>query len=116
MITQIRPAAFSQWLASQSDSTPLVLDVREPWEINMASIQPLVDAPAFDVLFMPMQSIPNRLPELPQDRVIACLCHHGIRSQQVAAFLHHRGFEQVINIAGGIDAWSRELDASIAVY
>jgi rhodanese-related sulfurtransferase len=116
MIAQIRPAAFSQWLAMQSDAQPLVLDVREPWETHTAAIQPVPDAPAFDVLFMPMQSIAQRLNELPQDRTIACLCHHGIRSQQVAAFLQHQGFEQVVNIAGGIDAWSRELDASVAIY
>ncbi len=94
----------------------MVLDVREPWEISTASVKPLADAPAFDVLLMQMQSIPQRLDELPQDRPIACLCHHGMRSQQVAAFLLNRGFEQVINISGGIDAWSRELDASIATY
>jgi rhodanese-related sulfurtransferase len=116
MIPQIRPAAFSQWLASQSDAPPLVLDVREPWETNTASVKPLPDAPAFDVLFMPMQSIPQRLNELPQDCTIACLCHHGMRSQQVAAFLLNRGFEQIVNIAGGIEAWSRELDASVATY
>ncbi len=116
MIPQIRPASFSQWLASQSDAAPLVLDVREPWEVSIASIQLLADSPSFDVLFMPMQSIPQRLNELPQDRAIACLCHHGIRSQQVAAFLSHRGFEHVVNIAGGIQAWSQELDSQVAQY
>ncbi len=119
MIPQIRPAAFSQWLlslAAQGDVAPLVLDVREPWEVSTASIQLIADAPAFDVLLMPMQSIPQRLSELPQDRAIACLCHHGIRSQQVAAFLLNRGFENVINISGGIEAWSRELDASVESY
>ena len=119
MIPQIRPAAFGQWLsglAAQGDAAPLVLDVREPWEVSTASIQLITDAPAFDVLFMPMQSIPQRLQELPQDRAIACLCHHGIRSQQVAAFLLNRGFENVVNIAGGIEAWSQELDASVASY
>jgi rhodanese-related sulfurtransferase len=115
MIPQIRPAAFSQWLAMQ-DATPVVLDVREPWEIHTASIKPLADSPAFDVLLMPMQSIAQSLNELPQDRPIACLCHHGIRSQQVAAYLLHRGFENVTNISGGIDAWSRELDSSVAAY
>jgi rhodanese-related sulfurtransferase len=115
MIAQIRPAAFSQWLATQ-DATPVLLDVREPWETHTASVKPLPDSQAFDVLFIPMQSIPQRLNELPQDRTIACLCHHGMRSQQVAAFLLNRGFEQVINIAGGIDAWSHELDASVATY
>lgn len=120
MIPQIRPAAFGQWLVTQSDATPqsapLVLDVREPWEVSTANIKLIADAPAFDVLYMPMQSIPQRLNELPQDRTIACLCHHGMRSQQVAAFLLNRGFENVINIAGGIDAWSREVDPSVAAY
>jgi rhodanese-related sulfurtransferase len=115
MIPQIRPAAFSQWLATQ-EATPVVLDVREPWETNTAFVKPLAEAGAFDVLLMPMQTIPQRLNELPQDRPIACLCHHGARSQQVAAFLLNRGFEKIINIAGGIDAWSRELDASVATY
>lgn len=116
MIPQIRPAQFREWLASQSDSPALILDVREPWETHTASVQPVPDTPALDVLFMPMQSIPQRLNELPPGRMIACLCHHGIRSQQVAAFLQRQGFEQVVNIAGGIDAWSRELDASVALY
>ncbi len=116
MIPQIRPAAFTQWLKSLDGITPLVLDVREPWEVSTASIQPVADAPAFDVLYMPMQSIPQRLAELPQDRPIACLCHHGMRSQNVAAFLLNQGFEQVANISGGIDAWSRELDGSVAAY
>jgi rhodanese-related sulfurtransferase len=116
MITQIRPAAFSQWLASQGAAVALILDVREPWETHTASVQPLPDAPSFDVVFMPMQSIPQRLDELPQDRPIACLCHHGVRSQQVAAFLLNRGFEQVVNIAGGIHAWSREADTTVATY
>jgi rhodanese-related sulfurtransferase len=115
MIAQIRPAAFSQWLAQQ-DATPVVLDVREPWETHTASVKPLPDAQSFDVLFMPMQTIPQRLDELPKGRAIACLCHHGVRSQQVAAFLLNRGFEQVVNIAGGINAWSMELDASVATY
>jgi rhodanese-related sulfurtransferase len=116
MIAQIRPAAWSQWLNAQAGQTPLVLDVREPWEVSTASIKPLADTPPFDVLYIPMQTIPQRLAELPQDRPIACLCHHGMRSQQVAAFLHSRGFENVINIAGGIDLWSRELDSSVACY
>jgi rhodanese-related sulfurtransferase len=115
MIPQIRPAQLSQWLATQ-EATPVVLDVREPWETHTASVKPLADSKAFDVLFMPMQSIPQRLNELPQDRAIVCLCHHGMRSQQVAAFLLNRGFENVINLAGGIDAWSTELDASVATY
>lgn len=116
MIAQIRPAAFAPWVAAQHGAVPLVLDVRETWEFNTAAIRPLGSAQAFDVLSMPMQSIPARLAELPQDRPIACLCHHGIRSQRVAQYLLQNGFENVVNIAGGIEAWSTEADPSVPQY
>jgi rhodanese-related sulfurtransferase len=116
MITQIRPAAFPQWVGKQGGSAPLVLDVRETWEFNTASVRPLSQASAFDVLSIPMQEIPARLAELPADRPIACLCHHGIRSQNVARYLAQNGFQTVINIAGGIEAWSLELDPSVPCY
>jgi rhodanese-related sulfurtransferase len=115
MIAQIRPAAFTQWIASLAGVTPLVLDVREPWEFHTAALKPL-GAAAFDVLSMPMQDIPARLAELPTDRPIACLCHHGMRSQRVAGYLAQNGFEDVVNIAGGIDAWSAEVDSSVPQY
>jgi rhodanese-related sulfurtransferase len=115
MIAQIRPAALAQWLASQPTAA-LVLDVREPWEFQTAAVRPFDGAPAFDVLSIPMQEIPQRLAELPTHRSIACLCHHGVRSQRVAQFLEHHGFEHVVNIAGGIDAWSAEADPSVPRY
>jgi rhodanese-related sulfurtransferase len=116
MIDQIRPAAFAQWTATQAGTAPLVLDVRETWEFNTAAIRPLDGAQAFDVLSIPMQDIPARLAELPKDRPIACLCHHGMRSQRVAQYLAQNGFEQVVNIGGGIAAWSDEADASVPRY
>ena len=115
MITQVRPNEFAQWLQalpSQGLERALVLDVREPWELQTASVQ----TDGFDVLHIPMREIPPRLGELPQDRPIAILCHHGVRSMQVAHFLAGHGFEQLVNIAGGIDAWSRERDASVPEY
>jgi rhodanese-related sulfurtransferase len=63
-----------------------------------------------------MNEIPARLAELPQDRPIACLCHHGARSQRVALFLAQQGYTDVANIAGGIDAWAREHDPGIPRY
>jgi rhodanese-related sulfurtransferase len=116
MIAQIRPAAFTQWIAGLGGVVPLVLDVRESWEFHTAAVRPLNAGAAFDVLSMPMQDIPSRLGELPTDRPIACLCHHGIRSQHVARYLAQNGFEQVVNIAGGIDGWSTEADPSVAQY
>jgi rhodanese-related sulfurtransferase len=63
-----------------------------------------------------MGTVPARLSELDPNRAIACLCHHGGRSMQVASFLQARGFAHVANIAGGIDAWSVELDTSVPRY
>jgi len=116
VIAQIRPTQLSLWLQAQSAARPLILDVREPWELALAHVMPWPDAPSFDVLNMPMQAIATRLAELPPDRAIACLCHHGVRSQHVAAFLLARGFENVVNIAGGIHAWSQEIDPNVALY
>jgi rhodanese-related sulfurtransferase len=116
MIDQIRPAAFAQWTHSLNGVAALVLDVREPWEVYTASVHAVGDAHAFEVLPMPMQEITARLGELPKDRPIACLCHHGVRSLQVARYLTQNGFEHVVNIAGGIDAWSAELDPSVPCY
>jgi rhodanese-related sulfurtransferase len=75
-----------------------------------------VRADGFELVTIPMNEIPGRLAELPEDRPIACLCHHGMRSQNVAAFLARQGYTDVANIAGGIDAWSREKDPAVPRY
>jgi len=111
MIAQVRPAALAAWIREQ-DAPALVLDVREPHELQRAS----VTADGFELLAIPMNSVPARLAELDPARPIACLCHHGGRSQQVAMYLEHNGFTQVANVAGGIDAWTLELDPRIPRY
>ena len=113
MIAQIRPKQFSDWLASvQKLGSVLVLDVREPAEITLASVQP----EGCTVQHIPMGSVPTHLANLNPSQPIACLCHHGARSMQVAMFLKNQGFQHVVNIAGGIHAWSTELDASVPCY
>lgn len=113
MIEQIRPSQLAQWLQSvRVHGKPVVLDVREPHELQMAHIQ----ADGFQLLTIPMGVIPPRLNELNPAQPIACLCHHGARSMQVAYFLESRGFDHVANIAGGINAWSAELDPTIPRY
>jgi rhodanese-related sulfurtransferase len=113
MITHIRPSALPDWLAAaRAHGEPVVLDVREPGELAVASIQ----ANGFNLLTIPMGVIPLRLAELDPEQPIACLCHHGGRSMQVAAFLKAQGFAHVANIAGGINAWSAEVDPSVARY
>jgi rhodanese-related sulfurtransferase len=111
MIAQVRPTDFDDWLQAQQGE-PLLLDVREPWEVQTASVTPQ----GFEVVVIPMNEIPGRIAELPQDRPIACLCHHGARSQRVAMFLAHQGYPDVANVAGGIDAWSRERDPAVPRY
>ena len=107
---QISPAQVADW-AKQQTQRPILLDVREGWECQTASAQ----SKALDLVHMPMQTIPARLNELDKSRPIACLCHHGGRSMQVAAFLTQHGF-QVANVAGGIHAWSAQVDPTIPVY
>jgi len=91
---------------------PLVLDVREPWEVALASIA----LPGATVHHIPMNSVPDRLDELDGSQPVVCLCHHGVRSAQVVAFLERQGYEQVYNLAGGIDAWSAQVDPRVPRY
>jgi rhodanese-related sulfurtransferase len=113
MVPQVRPSDLSAWLSSaQAHGQPVVLDVREPWELQTASVR----ADGFALQAIPMGEIPARLAELDPARPVACLCHHGARSMRVAAYLAQGGFAHVVNIAGGIDAWSSELDASVPRY
>ena len=113
MIEQIRPSQLAAWLEKvRPHGEPVVLDVREPWELQTVSVQ----AQGFSLLTIPMNTVPARLSELDPEQPIACLCHHGARSMQVAHFLVGRGFGQVANIAGGIDAWAIEIDPALARY
>jgi rhodanese-related sulfurtransferase len=86
---------------------PVVLDVREPWERDITMIG--------GSLHIPMGSIPQRMGELPLDRQIVVLCHHGGRSAHVTALLRQSGF-QATNLEGGIDAWSATVDPSLPRY
>jgi rhodanese-related sulfurtransferase len=113
MIDQVQPAQLQDWIASQApNGSAVVLDVREAWEIQTAC----VTAQGFELVKIPMHTIPPRLSELDRDKPIAVLCHHGGRSMQVAAFLVQQGFSHVANIAGGIHAWSSQVDASVPTY
>jgi rhodanese-related sulfurtransferase len=75
-----------------------------------------VTAQGFELVKIPMHTIPPHLSELDRNQPIAVLCHHGGRSMQVAAFLVQQGFSHVANITGGINAWSLQVDASVPTY
>jgi len=108
----MRQLSALQLHAQSATMAPLLLDVREDWELALATIRP----EGAQLCHVPMGQLIERLGELPTQRPIVCLCHHGARSQQVAAFLEHQGFEQVFNLSGGIDAWATQVDPSIARY
>lgn len=113
MIDQIRPADLAAWFAADAAAAPVLLDVREPWEWQTASVAP----EGFTLLTIPMNEIPARLAELDAERQrVACLCHHGARSQRVALFLNQNGFDALANVAGGIDAWSTQHDPRVPRY
>jgi rhodanese-related sulfurtransferase len=111
MIEQVRPSELTPWIQSHG-ADAIVLDVREHAELNAASIEPQ----GFELVHIPMNEIPGRLGQLDPGRAVAVLCHHGARSMRVAMFLQANGFDTVANIAGGIDAWSQELDPSVPRY
>jgi rhodanese-related sulfurtransferase len=107
MIRQITPRQLQERLAAGGDA-PVILDVREVWETRLCTLA--------DSIHIPMGQIPMRAAELPRDAEIVVLCHHGVRSQRVAYFLQSLGFDNLINLAGGIDAWSKEVDTAMAKY
>lgn len=88
--------------------SPLVVDVREDWELGIAKLPQAVH--------MPMNEVPQRLAELPRDARIVVMCRSGGRSMQVARFLERNGFGQVANLTGGILAWRDAIDPSLAAY
>jgi len=98
---------LSDYLA-QAAAQPLLLDVREPWEFEICHL------PGSELV--PMGQVPNAINGLDRQRETVVICHHGIRSRQVCYYLEHMGFTNVVNLEGGIDAWSREIDPSLDTY
>jgi rhodanese-related sulfurtransferase len=87
---------------------PFILDVREPEEVALAAFP--------YATHIPMGDIPSRMTELDPDRETIVVCHHGVRSAQVAIYLARMGFERAVNLAGGIDAWSVVADPAVPRY
>jgi sulfur-carrier protein adenylyltransferase/sulfurtransferase len=108
-MSQLEELSPAQFRARWPDiSNVILLDVREHDELAVASVAGAVH--------IPMRQIPDRLGAIDRDRAVVVMCHSGVRSRRVAEFLVANGFEAVYNLAGGIDAWSRELDPSVPRY
>ena len=92
-----------------SKSDVVVLDVREPWEIETASLASTTN--------IPMNDIPSRCEdELDPEKHIIVICHHGVRSMNVTAWLRQQGFARTQSLRGGIDRWAREIDPKVPLY
>jgi rhodanese-related sulfurtransferase len=107
-IQQISAPDLAAWLADATRDKPVLLDVREPWEFERAHIE--------GAQLVPMREVPGRLQEIDKQKPIVAICHHGGRSMQVAVFLQKAGYNDLHNLSGGVDAWSRAVDPSVPVY
>ncbi len=87
---------------------PLLLDVREPHEIEICALENIVS--------MPLATVPQSAAALPRDRDIVVICHHGGRSLKAALYLQSQGFDKVINLSGGMHAWATDIDKDMATY
>lgn len=108
MIREINARELADWLADASRPQPVLLDVREDWEYALCRIDGSRQ--------IPMNLIPLRHNELPDDTPVVTICHHGVRSYQVGLFLENAGFEQVLSLHGGVAAWADEVEPAMARY
>jgi rhodanese-related sulfurtransferase len=103
---EITPEALRELL--ERDSNIVVLDVREQWELDTATMA--------HHKHIPMNEIPARIGELDANQHTVVVCHHGVRSMRVAMWLRQQGHDKAQSLAGGIDRWAREVDPKVAVY
>jgi rhodanese-related sulfurtransferase len=105
---QLSPRELQEWLKDEGRDPPVLVDVRENWEVQICALT--------GVLHIPMGTIPARQQELEPEAQTVVICHHGRRSLQVAAFLEQQGFSGIHNLSGGVDAWAREVDPAMPTY
>ena len=96
--------------AMDAGESVLLVDVREPFE------RAISDLPEVGQLRIPMKEIPHQMGRIPQDQTVVLYCRSGARSGNVALFLKAQGWDDVINLKGGVLAWREEVDPSIAAY
>lgn len=103
---QLRPAELA--VQMQGGRTPVLLDVREPWEWNLCRLP--------GAILIPMRELPARLQELDKTAETVVICHHGVRSFHAARYLETAGFGDVVNLSGGMAAWADEVDPAMPRY
>ncbi len=91
-----------------NDPNVVLLDVRELIELQICRIE--------NSIHIPMGEIPHNIDQLPKEKHILAMCHHGLRSMNVTRFLRAQGFKAVSNIKGGVDAWAKQVDPTLQKY
>ena len=104
-IREITPAELQQFLSDENP--PILIDVREEGEAAICTIE--------GSMLIPMNTLPQRLAEIPRDRPVALYCHHGMRSMMAGQWMAQYGFE-ALSLAGGIDRWAAEIEPGMARY
>jgi rhodanese-related sulfurtransferase len=87
---------------------PLLLDVRQPWEFDVCKIE--------NSVLVPMSQVPAEIESLDFDRETVVICHHGIRSRSVGRYLEQAGFNNIINLSGGVAQWAKTVDNQMSTY
>jgi adenylyltransferase/sulfurtransferase len=106
----VRQISVQELAARLSNGTVYLVDVRQPWEHDIAALPGSVLIPLNELLPRASELLP------PKGTLTVVYCHHGIRSLQAAALLQHAGIPDVASLAGGIDAWSMQVDATVPHY
>ena len=101
------PTQLQQHL-DKSETRPLLLDVREPWEFEYCHIEGSV--------LIPMRELPGEMDQFDPDQEIVMICHHGIRSRQMGYYMEQAGFQNIINLDGGVEQWARDIEPSMKRY
>lgn len=107
-VIELTPTEFRRRWPEGNSAAVVLLDVRDLQELALAKVQ--------QATHIPMREVPQRLHELDPAKPLVVMCHSGGRSRRVAEFLSTRGFEEIYNLAGGIDAWAAQVDPSVPRY
>ena len=112
---EVTPAELAGWLRERAGL--ILLDVREPYEFPRARFPDarVVHAPLSELARKHTGALPENL-QAPVPATVVVFCHHGVRSAQVTSWLMALGWQEVYNLAGGIDAYARQVDSSIGLY
>lgn len=105
---RLSPAAVAALMSDPQRAAPVLLDVREPWEFEICHIT--------GARLVPMGVIAERLGELDPAVETVVVCHHGVRSARVGAYLESRGFQNIVNLEGGVAAWAEQVDPGMPTY